>query len=329
MSARARRTPLLGRVWRTGTGRFALVVLGAVLLAAAVSLVWTPHPLLAADTAAGWQPPSADHWLGTDLIGRDVASWLMAGARTTVVVVVGCVALALALGVPLAVLSALAPARWSEVVVVLVDVLVAFPVLLIAMLLAAPFGGSLGVVVVAVGVGTGVNIARITRPEVVRVTRSDYVLAARASGVGTAGIVRQHVLPGVAPVLLVQASQAGAVAVLAEAGLSYLGYGASSSTPSWGRSLAESQRYLTQSPASVVWPGLVVALTVLALGLLGDRLRDAGDPRLRPRRAVVPATVPAPDLAATPALAPVGTPAPEPAPLRRDDPVEVAGARGA
>lgn len=272
------------RLWYARGGRYAVVVLALALLAAGLSLVWTPHPLLDADTAAAWQPPSWQHLLGTDRIGRDVASWLMAGAQTTVLVVVGVTAGALAVGVPLAALAALTPPRWAEAVVVLVDVLVAFPVLLLAMLLAAPFGGSLGVVVIAVGIGTGVNIARVTRPDVVRVTRSDYVLAARAAGVGTVGIVRQHVLPGVTPVLLVQASHAAAVAVLAEAGLSYLGYGAPASTPSWGRLLAEAQRYVSVAPASVVWPGIVIAATVLALNLSGDALRDVTDPRLRARR---------------------------------------------
>ncbi|NTW41883.1 MAG: ABC transporter permease [Cellulomonadaceae bacterium] len=280
---------ILRELLRRPGGVFGLVVLTLVLLAAALSLLWTPHPLLAADTAAAWQGPSLTHPLGTDRIGRDVASWLLAGSRTTVVVVVASTLIAAAIGIPLGSLGGLLPARWSEPVVVLVDVLVAFPVLLLAMLLAAPFGGSLAVVVVAVGFGTGVNVARVVRPDVVRLNASDVILAARAAGVGALGRVRQHVLPGIGPVLVVQLSTAAGTSILAEAGLTYLGYGAPASTPSWGRSLADAQAYVGVAPLSVLWPGLAIAVTVLALNLFGDALREAADPRLR--RGRLPADV--------------------------------------
>lgn len=300
---------LLRALLRRPGGAFGLTVVVAVLLAAALSLVWTPHPLLAADTSAAWQGPSLTHLLGTDRIGRDVASWLLAGSRTTVVVVLASTVVAAAIGLPLAALGGLLPPRWAEPVVVLVDVLVAFPVLLLAMLLAAPFGGSLLVVVIAVGFGTGVNVARVARPDVVRINTSDITLAARAAGVGALGRLRQHVLPGISPVLIVQLSTAAGTAILAEAGLTYLGYGAPASTPSWGRSLADAQAYVGVAPLSVVWPGLTIAVTVLALNLLGDALREVTDPRLR--RGRVPAEVPAPG--AEPLLlvpGPVGAPDP-------------------
>lgn len=324
-------------------GVFGVAVIALVLAAAAVSLVWTPHPLLAADTSAAWQGPSLAHPLGTDRIGRDVASWLLAGARTTVVVVVASTFVAALVGLPLAALGGLLPPRWSEPVVVLVDVLVAFPVLLLAMLLAAPFGGSLAVVVVAVGFGTGVNVARVARPDVVRVHGSDYTLAARAAGVGGFGRLRQHVLPGITPVLVVQLSAAAGTSILAEAGLTYLGYGAPASTPSWGRSLADAQAYVGVAPLSVVWPGLAIAVTVLALNLFGDALREATDPRLRRGRVPAPSGV-EPDRAGRPAqtdtAGPVGpnpvstrTPATLTVPERAGDAAGVlvgarAGARG-
>ena len=282
MSVRPVRPPRwLAEVWRRPGGAFGVTVVGFVLLSAVVSLFWTPQPLLATDTSAGWLGPSATHLLGTDQIGRDVFSWLLAGSRTTVVVVVAATALTALIGFPLGALSALLPARLSEPLVVLIDILVAFPVLLVAMLLSAPFGGSLGVVVVAVGFGAGVNVARVTRPEILRVSQSDYMLAARASGVGTVSGLLQHVAPNVGPVAIVQLSQAAGTAILAEAGLTFLGYGAPSSTPSWGRSLSDAQSFIGVAPASVVWPGLAIALTVLALNLLGDAVREALDPRLR------------------------------------------------
>lgn len=280
-AGRRRRPPVwLRHLLRRPDGVLGLGVVVLVVVVALVSLVWTPHALLAADASAAWQGPSLRHLLGTDRIGRDVLSWLMAGARTTVVVAAASTLVAALIGLPLAAAGALAPARLSEPLVVLVDILVAFPVLLVAMLLAAPFGGSLAVVVLAVGFGAGVQVARVTRPDIVRVGQSDYVLAARAAGVGAWRRLVDHVLPNVAPVVVVQLSQTAAVATLAEAGLSYLGYGAPSSTASWGRSLADAQPYIGVAPLAVVWPGLAIGLVVLALNLLGDAVRHVSDPRL-------------------------------------------------
>lgn len=272
---------VLSELWRRPAGVYALVVLGAVVLAALVSLVWTPHPLLEADTAVRLGAPSWRHPLGTDHIGRDTLSWLMAGARTTVVLVVGATTVAALVGITLATVSALLPPRWAEPVVVLVDILVAVPTLLIAMLLAALLGGSLGIVVVAVGFGSGVSTARILRPEIARVAQSDYVLASRAAGTGTVSRVVHHILPNAGPVAVVQLTGAASVTILAEAGLTFLGYGASPTTPSWGRSLANAQSLIGVAPLSVVWPGLTIAATVLALTQFGDALREALDPRLR------------------------------------------------
>lgn len=211
----------------------------------------------------------------------------MAGARTTVFVSVGAGIIATAVGIALAALGALT-ARWMrETVAVLVDILIAFPVLLIAMMISSVWGGSLWVVIWAVGIGFGVNIARVTRPELRRVQQSDFVLAARAAGLTPAQSLVRHLLPNVAPVFIVQLSWSMAVAVLAEAGLSYLGFGASVVDPSWGLLLADLQRYIGVHPLSVIWPGLAITITVLALNLLGDGLREATDPTLRHRSAEI------------------------------------------
>ncbi len=204
----------------------------------------------------------------------------MAGARTTVFVAIGAGVVATVLGIALAALGALT-ARWvRESVAVLVDIFIAFPVLLIAMMITAVWGGSLWVVIWAVGIGFGVNIARVTRPELRRVLHSDFVLAGRASGLTPAQNLAVHLLPNVAPVFIVQLSWAMAVAVLAEAGLSYLGFGAPVTDPSWGLLLRDLQQYLTAYPLSVLWPGLAITVTVLGLNLLGDGLREATDPTL-------------------------------------------------
>ena len=277
----------LSRLWSTATGRFGLIVVAVIAVTALVSLFWTPFDPQASEVRDRWLPPSWPHLLGTDDTGRDILSLIMAGARTTVFVSIGAGIVATVVGVALAALGALT-SRWvRETVAVLVDILIAFPVLLIAMMISSVWGGSLWVVIWAVGIGFGVNIARVTRPELRRVQQSDFVLAARASGLTTSQNLLRHLLPNVAPVFIVQLSWSMAVAVLAEAGLSYLGFGASVVEPSWGILLADLQRYIGVHPLSVIWPGLTITITVLALNLLGDGLREATDPTLRHRAAQV------------------------------------------
>jgi peptide/nickel transport system permease protein len=273
----------LRRLWGIGTGRFGILVVVLIALTALVSLVWTPFDPANVDARARWSDPSWPHVLGTDGNGRDILSLLMAGARTTVVVAVGAGIVASLLGLALAALGALT-VRWvRESVAVLVDILVAFPVLIIAMMISAAWGGSVGVVILSVGIGFGVNIARVTRPELRRVLQSDFVLAGRASGLSPLQNLVRHLLPNVAPVFIVQLSWGMAVAVLAEAGLSYLGFGAPITQPSWGVLLSDLQAYISVHPLTVVWPGLAITLTVLGLNLLGDALRDAADPTLSER----------------------------------------------
>lgn len=270
----------LRRLWALSTGRFGLIVVGAIALTALIALFWTPFNPLRVDIAARWSAPGWPHLLGTDGSGRDILSLIMAGARTTVFVAVGAGVIATVVGIALAALGALT-ARWvRESVAVFVDMLIAFPVLLIAMMISSVWGGSLWVVIWSVGIGFGVNIARVTRPELRRVLQSDFVLAGKASGLTPAQNLVRHLMPNVAPVFIVQLSWSMAVAVLAEAGLSYLGFGASVTEPSWGLLLADLQRYITVHPLSVIWPGLAITLTVLGLNLLGDGLREATDPTL-------------------------------------------------
>ena len=277
----------LDRLWAASTGRFGIIVVAVIAVTALVSLLWTPFDPQASDIGDRWLPPSWPHLLGTDDTGRDILSLLMAGARTTVFVSVGAGIVATVVGIALAALGALT-ARWlRETVAVLVDILIAFPVLLIAMMISSVWGGSLWVVIWAVGIGFGVNIARVTRPELRRVQQSDFVLAARAAGLTPSQSLVRHLLPNVAPGFIVQLSWSMAVAVLAEAGLSYLGFGASVVEPSWGLLLADLQRYIGVHPLSVIWPGLTITITVLTLNLLGDGLREATDPTLRHRAAEI------------------------------------------
>ncbi|MGZ0711364.1 ABC transporter permease (plasmid) [Coraliomargarita sp. W4R53] len=281
MDAAQKPLGLFMRLWRLSTSRFGLIVVAVVVFTALVSLIWTPFDPQRVEIANRWLSPSWPHILGTDGTGRDIFSLLMAGSRTTVVVAVGASVLAAAIGILLAALGALSTRWLRESVAVLVDILIAFPVLIIAMMISAVWGGSLWVVIWAVGIGFGVNIARVTRPELRRVMHSDFVLAGRSAGLTPTQNLFRHLLPNVAPVFIVQLSWGMAVAVLAEAGLSYLGFGAPVTEPSWGLLLAELQSYLTVYPIAVLWPGLAITFTVLGLNLLGDGVREATDPTLR------------------------------------------------
>lgn len=277
----ARRRTWLTELLRRPAGVAAAGWILLLVVSAVVSSFWTPLDPFDTDPYQAWKTPSLHHLFGTDGIGRDIFSYVFAATRTTMIVAVLAGVLASLVGVGLSALGSLT-ARWvRESTAVLIDILIAFPTILIAMLLSSILGGSLGVVITAVGIGYGVNIARVSRGEIRRVGRTDYVLAARASGASSGSVLRRHLLPNVAPTFVVQLSLAMATSILAEAGLSYLGYGASASTASWGRLLNDLQVYIAIHPGSVIWPGLAITLTVLAFNLLGDALRDASDPRLR------------------------------------------------
>ncbi|EWC60190.1 Dipeptide transport system permease protein DppC [Actinokineospora spheciospongiae] len=272
---------VLRLVARRPTGAFGLVWLGLLTVGAVVSLFWTPFDPQRTDPGSAWLLPFTDgHVLGTDRIGHDQFSQLLVGARETLVVAVCSALVAAVVGLALGLVAALGP-RWVGFsAVALIDILVAFPTLLLAMVLAAVYGSSLGTVVVAIGIGFGVAVARVARAEITAVRGTDYVLAARVGGAGTGRIIRRHLLPNIAPTLIVQLSLVMALAVLVEAALTYLGYGSAPSSPSWGGMLHEQQAHIAARPLLVIWPGLAVALTVLAFNLLGDALREATDPRL-------------------------------------------------
>ncbi|MCB1273859.1 MAG: ABC transporter permease [Leucobacter sp.] len=279
-----KRGSLLRSLARGPRGLYALIVIGLLLALCLLSLVWLPADPNQASVRDAWLPPSGAHWLGTDGSGRDLAARLIAGSRVTVLVVLGAAIVSGLIGLALAIPAALGP-RWvRESLAVLIDVLIAFPTLLLAIMLAAVFGAGIAIVVASVGVGYGISIGRVVRAELRQVAQEDYILASRAAGVGRGVILRTHLLPNVAPVFVVQLSLSMGLAVLAEAGLSYLGFGAPPDVPSWGRMLQETQGYISVHPEVVLWPGLAITVTVLAFYLLGDALREAMDPALRTTR---------------------------------------------
>lgn len=256
----------------------------ALVLAAAVSLAWTPASPYEMDLAARLQGSSAQHWLGTDPFGRDVASLLLVGARNSIVVGVIAVGIGLTFGTALGLLASARRGWVEELIMRAADLTFAFPAILSAIMMTAVFGPGIVNSIIAIGIFNIPTFARVTRASATAVWSRDFVLAARACGKGPWSISLEHVLPNVLPMLIVQATIQFAVAILAEAALSYLGLGTQPPQPSWGRMLSEAQTLLFQAPRLALYPGLAIALVVLGLNLLGDGLRDLLDPRLARQR---------------------------------------------
>ena len=256
------------------------VLVAAMGLAALLSFVWTPHSATELDIPNKLRPPSASHWLGTDPLGRDILSLLIVGSRVSIAVGVIAVGIGIVLGVALGLLAAARRGWVEELVMRLADFTFAFPALLSAIMLTAVYGPGMTTSIVAIGLFNVPVFARIARAGALVVRAREFVLAARALGKGEWSITREHVLPNIAGLLIVQATIQFALAILAEASLSYLGLGTQPPTPSWGRMLNEAQPQLFQAPMLAVYPGVAIALAVLGLNLMGDGLRDVLDPRL-------------------------------------------------
>jgi peptide/nickel transport system permease protein len=264
-------------------------VLGAfltalLLLAAGLSLVWTPWSPYEIDMAVKLQPPSAAHWLGTDPFGRDITSLLLVGARNSILVGVIAVSIGLFAGTALGLLAAARRGWVEELIMRLSDFTFAFPAILSAIMMTAVFGAGIVNSIIAIGIFNIPTFARITRASANALWSREFVLAARACGKGPWRITIDHILPNILSVLTVQVTIRFAIAILAEAALSYLGLGTQPPQPSWGRMLAEAQTLLFQAPLLAVFPGVTIALAVLGLNLLGDGLRDLMDPRLARKR---------------------------------------------
>ena len=264
--------------------RLGWLCVGLLVFAAALSLVWTPYPPAAIDVPHKLGLPSAAHWLGSDALGRDVASEILAGARVSLLVGVIAVGLGLGLGVALGLIAASAGGLVEDALMKACDFAYAFPALLLAILLTSTYGPGVVNAIAAIGLANAPVFAKLTRSAANGVLAREYVLAARAAGRERLAIAFEHVLPNIAAPLIVQATIQFAIAILAEAALSYLGLGAQPPLVSWGRMLADAQAWLYVAPRLAVFPGLAVAFSVLGLNLLGDGLRDALDPKLRARR---------------------------------------------
>jgi len=256
-----------------------LVLVGIIVLVAALSLLWLPYS--PSDTSGlRLESPSLAHPFGTDRLGRDLFTQIMIGARIALVVGIGAVAVGALIGISAGLTAAFAGGWLDDAMSAGMDILIAFPLLLLAMLIVAVTGASLLTVTVAIGVSVSAIVARLTRVVSKRVLAQQYITAARTSGTGTRGIVRHHVLPNIWPTISVNLGMLFGVAVLAEASLSYLGLGAPPPNASWGRLLQEAQSTVMTAPLGAIAPGVFLVMLVIGVNLLVDGLRDVSDPTI-------------------------------------------------
>jgi peptide/nickel transport system permease protein len=264
---------------RTAAGRFGLGVAALLVFTALLAPWLAPFDPMAIDLSAELQPPGGAHPLGAGENGIDVLTHVIYGARVSLIVSVFAVLLSSVFGVVMGGLAGFLGGLWDEVVMRVVDVLLAFPGILLAIFITAVLGPSLVNVVFALTVTGWTGYARLTRAQLLTLRERDYVQAARALGASSPRLLFRHLLPNALGPLVVQATFAVPGVILAEASLSFLGLGAPPGTPSWGALVDQGTQYLLVAPHVALFPGLAIALVVLGFNFLGDALRDALDPK--------------------------------------------------
>jgi len=257
-----------------------LALTSMIAAAAALSFVWTPYDPTTIVVEQRLLAPSLAHWFGTDHLGRDIFSMVLQGARNSIAVALIAVGVGIIFGVPLGLWAAARQGHLTDEIISRAnDLVFAFPALLLAILITAIAGASATNAILAIGIFNIPVFARLTRGSALSLWSRDYVLAARVAGKGAFAISRDHILPNVANLLIVQGTIQFALGILAEAALSYIGLGTQPPDPSWGRMLAESQTFIALAPWLAIFPGSAIVVTVLGLNLLGDGLRDLSDPK--------------------------------------------------
>ena len=259
-----------------------LLIAGSLLALSLVGLVWTPYDPTVMSIASRLEPPSFSHLLGTDHFGRDILSMIMSGGSITLLVALAAVAIGMSIGTPLGILAASRhQGKFDDTVMRMNDLIFAFPALITAVLITARFGPGMINAVIAIGLFNIPVFARIARAAALPVWHRDFILAARLAGKSTLRIASGHVLRNILPILLVQATIQFSLAILAEAGLSYIGLGVQPPQASWGRMLADSQTLVQLAPHTVLVPGLTILFAVLGFNLIGESLGKLFAPKKR------------------------------------------------
>ncbi|MDR5710157.1 MAG: ABC transporter permease [Armatimonadota bacterium] len=272
-------------VWRqlrrSRSAHLGLGILTTFALCGLLAPVLAPYDPYASDLERSLRPPSREHWLGTDELGRDILSRILYGARLSMGIGTIAVGIGVVLGVPIGLFSGYF-GGWVDLVAQrVVDVLLAFPSTVLAILMVVILGVGLQNVMIAVGVVSVPTYARLVRAQVLSLKEQAFVEAARALGAGTGRILFRHLLPNTVAVLIVQTTLQVGSAILSAAALGFLGLGVQQPTAEWGAMLSTARQYIQLAPHTLVFPGLAILLTVLGFNLFGDGLRDALDPRLR------------------------------------------------
>jgi len=274
-----KRNRALGRFMRNRAAVAGAVIVLLVILVAIFAPWLSPYDPIQASFMTVRQAPSASHWFGTDELGRDVFTRLLWGARASLLAGVVSVGIAVVIGVPLGLLAGYFGKLVDGVISRFTDALLSIPFLILAIALAAFLGPSLTNAMIAIGVSSMPRFVRLTRGQAISVKAEDYVEGARAIGLGHFRIIVRYIFPNVLPPIIVQASLTVAMAIIAEASLSFLGLGQLPPAPSWGSMLNTAKDFVSQAPWMSIFPGIAIFLAVLGFNLLGDGLRDALDPR--------------------------------------------------
>ena len=270
-----------GHALRSGQVRAGALIVSITILAAMAAPWILPWDAAQQDLPNRLQGPTWQHWFGLDELGRDILARVLLGARVSLLVGIVVVGVSSVVGMAVGGVSGYYGGRIDQVIGRVMDVLMAFPGMLLAIALVAVLGPSLVNVVIALAVIGWVGYARLVRGQVLRAREFEYVTAARALGAGTLRILTRHVLPSALPPLLVQATLGMAGAILSEAALSFLGLGVQPPTPSWGTMINGGRVHLLDAPHLTIFPGLLLAIVVLGFNFVGDGLRDSIDPRRR------------------------------------------------
>jgi ABC-type dipeptide/oligopeptide/nickel transport system permease subunit len=264
----------------TFKGLLGLVLIGVVVLIAIVAPIFIPASAAdRMDMLARLQGPSWSHLLGTDQLGRDLLYRVMLGSHTSLIIATTAVLTSIIIGLPIGLVAGYYRGWTDNILMRLVETLLSFPALILALTISALLGPNLQNTIIAIGVAFTPYLARIVRGEALRVVQMPYVEAARASGTNDLMMIIRHILPNIMPQIIVQATISLAFAILAEASLSFLGLGTQPPNSSWGLMIQDSRDYLDIAPWTALVPGAAVALTVLGLNMFGDVLRDVLDPR--------------------------------------------------